>query len=675
MISLIKVYFYQFALDLSRTSRPSVNPALDSKHRPTRLCVEEILTNSARRILTRVAIVPLVLFASGCAYFNTFYNAQSYYKEGVRLKEQKQVTAAKAKFEKSIEKSALVISRWPRSTWVDDATFLIGMGYYEMGHYPKAVRHFEQLVLAFPYSRLVPQAKLYRGLSLLKSKEYGVATVVLDEVKRNYPRLRDVAAFNLAAAFYDREDYGRAVDSLSAFVANFPTSPHVRTAVELLADACFRLGRWPEAEKWYQHSVRLLHDPIARANARLQIAAVLLEEGKHEQSARQVEEVLGRYRDLDDQANLLLGRALYELGRHEDAIATWAKVRGSSDVGAEAFFRIGKHHEQKKNFVAARAYYDTAKTRKANSNYGVQAVKRLSLLDALAKGDSTVREPAEARFLLAEIHNLNLAEYDEAMRLYQSVYDSFPESQWAPKALFAKAWILRNAKGDTAAAIPVLNQVIAEYPQTEYADEAKLWLGLPVPKRKVAQKKATKPDTLAVAPDTVRPTPSPLPSASETLAHTPSPPERLRKRPSAETTRFVPAETLPEKMPVKASPAETAKAEPTHPGALVLEIVHFDTDRWNIRDADAEVLRRNAEKLKAYPEVKVRIVGHCDPRASDAYNMTLGLKRADAVRMFLADAGVDAARLEVRSEGEHKLISTRPEEYWLDRRVEFELID
>ena len=49
--------------------------------------------------------------------------------------------------------------------------------------------------------------------------------------------------------------------------------------------------------------------------------------------------------------------------------------------------------------------------------------------------------------------------------------------------MFAKAWIVRNAKNDTAGAIPILNQLIAEYPETEYADESRRWLGLPVPKR------------------------------------------------------------------------------------------------------------------------------------------------------------------------------------------------
>ena len=598
-------------------------------------------------------ILAAVLLLAGCAYFNTFYNAQSYYKDGLRLKEQKQVTQAKAKFDKSIEKSALVISRWPNSRWVDDATFLIGMNYYEIGHYSKAVSHFEQLVLAFPKSAFAPKAELYRGLALLRNKEYGVATVVLDNVRRKYPRLGDIATFNLARSFYDRENYGRAVDSLAAFVKAYPRSTYIRQAVELLADACFRLERWQEAEQWYERSVRLARDPMERARAKLLTAAALLEQGKYEETAKQVNDVVGRYRDLDDQANLLLGRAFYALGRYKEAVETWSKVRGPSELGAEAFFRIGRYHEEKKEFKMARAHYDTAKARRANSDYGVMAVKRLSLLDALAKGESTKREPAEAEFLLAEIHNLNLAEYDEAMRLYQAVYDSFPKSKWAPKALFAKAWILKNVKADTADARPLLDRIIAEYPETEYADESRRWLGLPVPKRKVVEVEP-KPETLAVVPETPKPTPKPAPA--ESVAHVPAAPKKPVKppsRPAAETTKVA-----PERTPV-----------------ITLGIIHFDTDKWNIKDEDAEALRKGAALLKEHPEIKVLITGYCDPRGPEAYNQTLGMKRADAVRMALADAGVDPKRLSVASRGEKDRISTSPKDYWLDRRVEFEITE
>ena len=687
-------------------------------------------------------LAAIVLLGAGCAYYNMFYNAQAAYREGMKLKEQNQPPQAKIKFDKAIEKSALVIKRWPKSRWVDDALYLVGASYYQEGQYDKAVREFDQLSLAFPSSGFVPRGELYRGLALLAGKQYGTARVTLDAVKQKYPKLADEATYNLAKSFIDRKELARGTDSLAAFLERFPKSRFRMPAAKLLADGSFSLQRWADAEKWYAAYARLTDDPKQRALANLEIAACRYEQGKNEEAIAQASDVLGRYADLDDEANLLLGKALTATGRPAEALAVWAKVKGASDLGAEAAFRVGKHYEEGSDFNKARVYYDTAKTRRVDSDYGVLAVKRLALLDALAArttgkkvgGDSL--RPAEAMFLIAEVNNLNLGEYDKAMDLYQRVHDSFPDTDWAAKALFAKAWILRNVKNDTVPAESLLKEEIAEYPETEYADESRRWLGLPVPKREKkkievapertamlppppAEEPAKAPglqsgsmpreslpgDTgdfvarqepgrfpyrnrgpgrlperpdLAGGPPGRGERPGPKPSAGAT-----GPVSGVRKPPPAESVPAVGPQDIKDTVPKPQTPSPApdtvkptkppAKPEPLQPSArLQLEIAHFATDSWQIQAADSARLKADAESLKARPDVKIAIVGNCDPRASEQHNRQLGLKRAEAVKGFLVAVGVDAARITVRSDGEKRPISTKPDEYWLDRRVEFE---
>ncbi len=689
-------------------------------------------------------LAAVVLLGAGCAYFNMYYNAQASYREAMKLKDQNQNSQAKAKFDKAIEKSALVIKRWPKSRWVDDALFLIGASYYQEGQYDKAVREFDQLSLAFPKSGFVPRGELYRGLALLADQQYGTARVTLDAVKQKYPRLADEATYNLAKSFIDRKELERGTDSLAAFLERFPRSRLRMPAAKLLADGSFSLGRYADAEKWYASYAKLTDDPKQRALASLRIAACRYEQGKYEEAIAEASDVLGRYADLDDEANLLLGKALTATGRQGDALGAWAKVKGASDLGAEAAFHIGKHYEEGSDFDRARAYYDTAKIRRVDSDYGVLAVKRLALLDALAArtagkragGDSL--QPAEAMFLVAEVNNLNLGDYDKAMDLYQRVHDSFPTTEWAAKGLFAKAWILRNVKKDSAGAEPLLREEIAEYPETEYADESRRWLGLPVPKR---EKKRTEvePETTAAVPpvpprETARapgmePVPVPpesLPSDTGeiTVARGPGEfpggrrgpgrferpdlasgplgqgekPGTLEKdrgetgetpagRPPSGNDTLPGQPKLPTKVPVSEVGAQGTKdtvpaQQPSAPSAdtarergaikLQLEIAHFATDSWQIQAADSARLKADAESLKAHPDLKMVVVGNCAPRASERYNPRLGLKRAEAVRDFLVAAGVDAGRVSVRSDGEKHPISTKPDEYWLDRRVEFE---
>ncbi|HEY0591335.1 MAG TPA: OmpA family protein [Thermoanaerobaculia bacterium] len=100
--------------------------------------------------------------------------------------------------------------------------------------------------------------------------------------------------------------------------------------------------------------------------------------------------------------------------------------------------------------------------------------------------------------------------------------------------------------------------------------------------------------------------------------------------------------------------------------------VLFDFDRAEIR-ADAErTLREVAEVLKAHRERPVRVEGHTDSIASDAYNRTLSEKRAKSVAAWLAAHGVTAARMTTAGRGEEQPVADNdtPAGRQKNRRVE-----
>ncbi len=112
------------------------------------------------------------------------------------------------------------------------------------------------------------------------------------------------------------------------------------------------------------------------------------------------------------------------------------------------------------------------------------------------------------------------------------------------------------------------------------------------------------------------------------------------------------------------------------PGPVTLKIpnvIHFALDKSYISPATARVLDRIAQVLLENPSILVEIVGHTDPRATDAYNQALGLRRATSTRNYLLKQGIAPERMTIRSEGERQLASsgrTRTD-FARDRRVEF----
>lgn len=82
-----------------------------------------------------------------------------------------------------------------------------------------------------------------------------------------------------------------------------------------------------------------------------------------------------------------------------------------------------------------------------------------------------------------------------------------------------------------------------------------------------------------------------------------------------------------------------------------LRDIFFGFDSWELTDEAKAVLARNAEWLKAHPNARITIEGHCDERGTRAYNYVLGEKRAYRTRNYLVSLGVDAERLMIMSYG------------------------
>jgi peptidoglycan-associated lipoprotein len=88
----------------------------------------------------------------------------------------------------------------------------------------------------------------------------------------------------------------------------------------------------------------------------------------------------------------------------------------------------------------------------------------------------------------------------------------------------------------------------------------------------------------------------------------------------------------------------------------MLRDVHFDYDRYNIRPADVDILKKDYAWFKANPNGHVTIEGNCDERGSIEYNLALGQKRADAAKGFLETLGVQGKMLKTISYGKEKPI-------------------
>jgi outer membrane protein OmpA-like peptidoglycan-associated protein len=91
---------------------------------------------------------------------------------------------------------------------------------------------------------------------------------------------------------------------------------------------------------------------------------------------------------------------------------------------------------------------------------------------------------------------------------------------------------------------------------------------------------------------------------------------------------------------------------------LVLRSVHFDFDKSNIRADAVPVLNEAVNVLKDESTTGVIVAGHTDSKGTEAYNMKLSRRRADAVKDYLVKHGIPEKRLRVEGFGESKPVAS-----------------
>jgi OmpA-OmpF porin, OOP family len=105
---------------------------------------------------------------------------------------------------------------------------------------------------------------------------------------------------------------------------------------------------------------------------------------------------------------------------------------------------------------------------------------------------------------------------------------------------------------------------------------------------------------------------------------------------------------------------------------LTLGDVLFETGKADLRPGALRNLYPLVTFLQKYPERRVLIEGHTDSVGSEAYNLELSERRADAVRDFLLQNGVKAAQLTARGYGKASPVASNDtaEGRQQNRRVE-----
>ncbi|MCL5977108.1 MAG: peptidoglycan-associated lipoprotein Pal [Nitrospirae bacterium] len=143
----------------------------------------------------------------------------------------------------------------------------------------------------------------------------------------------------------------------------------------------------------------------------------------------------------------------------------------------------------------------------------------------------------------------------------------------------------------------------------------------------------------------------------------------------AAASKEPPKESITEKQLSKAQPSDSEMS--IKELQTKIKDIHFDYDKYDIRDDAKPVMKEVADALSKNRKIKVIIEGHCDERGTNEYNLGLGDRRASSTKEYLVSLGIPTGKIETISYGEEKpLCAVQTEDCWnKNRRGHFVLVE
>jgi peptidoglycan-associated lipoprotein len=115
----------------------------------------------------------------------------------------------------------------------------------------------------------------------------------------------------------------------------------------------------------------------------------------------------------------------------------------------------------------------------------------------------------------------------------------------------------------------------------------------------------------------------------------------------------IPVPIVPE--PVKVVEAVKIKTSSAEALATMQEMIYFQNNKSDLSEKSMATLRDKVMVFQANPAMRIVITGFTSKSGTEAYNMALGLRRAEAAKGYLISQGVDPIRIEITTLGEGQL--------------------
>ena len=456
-------------------------------------------------------LLPLFVFSTSCAYFNTFYNAEQYFEEAEKLRLEKDgemiPISAMDKYGKSIEKCKKVIEEFPESRYVKEARLLMSRARYYRSDYDLAINDLKGIINNGS-DKLKEEAKYWQALCKWKKGSVSAGinelNILLDNSKSK--NIKAKCYLSLAEIASESKDVDLSLDYLQK-AARLTTNRNEKGVIYgKLSKMAFDKKEFTLAKDGYNNVIAFSLSRDKTEEAHLQILKILRIENNYRSAEKKIKSML-----LDDKFNRISGELELELvqlykaqGDFEDIesrLETIVNDYQRTMVSAEAYYQLGKIHTSDKwDLSKAKEYFDMVSKESSRSIFSPMAnnySKAIDLYQIAAKDveqhskmdisennnvkdsliDSTKASvPKEVRpdrtvpelyYQLADLEAFTFDRYEKSISYLEKIIDEFPESKFKSKSMFALVFVY-EALDDSISSEQIKLNLLNNFPDSEY---------------------------------------------------------------------------------------------------------------------------------------------------------------------------------------------------------------
>lgn len=469
------------------------------------------------RIPINKAIGPLlcILFYSGCAYFNTFYNAEQYYKaaEKIRLEKYGQSLPSNGieAYMNAIKKSAIVLEKYPDSRFRKPAVILMAKSRFHLGEFNQSQQLFLQIRDEYPDEKdeadywlslcKWKKGKIQPALEeletqlgavtdrQLKARVYFSLADIYLETEKNEESMQYLVAgaelmddpneraeiyFRIAELAAGSEDFDLAIEANKNVIRNSLTPKRVEDANLNLVKIYRKMEDWEEVSDLIK---KLLADDSFKniwGNLELELAKLDLVNGNMESALSRLEGVTADYSrtETSAEAYFILGEtALFTDHNFEDALKSYKQV--SKEFGNSPHRKTAQIREREINsFVASLGIIASVKEAEAEPD----TAEADSLADKNVSEISIISYHT-ALYTVGELWAFHFENPDSSFQYFMTITESEDISDLTPKAMYTLVFLLNDA-GRNDEAETIKNAVLSDFPKSEYAEGIRTSYGI-----------------------------------------------------------------------------------------------------------------------------------------------------------------------------------------------------